>query len=422
LRFTVRRPASAEVSPCCHRPSGGDIACGVHVSIARARIAGDALENRLALAVFRRDMPALRASLRRIRSRNKFEPPSSFVLQPGNQQSPCLAVNLTVEALFLRDVGAWTCTGTACRTGHATDIQILDSDGVEAARQMGGGLLHPITATICLAGAQPRNGQLGSCPPVRSALRPGMTLLQPAQSLRLTSTKAGGAQHFPGGQRRRHRHATINTNHGAIVGSRDRFRDGSKSDMPTPRAIQIDAVRLHRFGDVASPPEPHPPHLRDPYLPIAVADPLDVARFESDLPKSFLSSSLTPRRAAVGAVGEVAHRLREVPQRLLLHGLRSGRQPIEIGTNSSQLGTLLVVTGRLTPWLPVMLLLHGEIPHKPRMATMLSQCCRLLKAGKQPKPRHIDNIGACTDNTSKGGTGRLLLLWRKPAVSTPQIR
>jgi hypothetical protein len=34
LRFTVRRPASAEVSPCCHRPSGGDVAWRVHVDVA----------------------------------------------------------------------------------------------------------------------------------------------------------------------------------------------------------------------------------------------------------------------------------------------------------------------------------------------------------------------------------------------------
>jgi hypothetical protein len=50
LRFTVRRPASAEVSPCCHRPSGGDVACSVHIGVPRT--AGLALEDRLALAVF----------------------------------------------------------------------------------------------------------------------------------------------------------------------------------------------------------------------------------------------------------------------------------------------------------------------------------------------------------------------------------
>ena len=138
LRFTVHRPASAEVSPCCHRPSGGNVACGVHVSVARTRTAGDAVENRLALAVFRRDMPAVEASLRRVRSWNEFEPSHCFVLQPGNQQPPPLAADLAVEAPFLRDVGPWTFTSAARRPGHGTHIQILDADDVEAARQIGG--------------------------------------------------------------------------------------------------------------------------------------------------------------------------------------------------------------------------------------------------------------------------------------------
>src|SRR5277367_6689040 len=85
LRFTVRRPASAEVSPCCHRPSGGDVACGVHVCVARPRAAGDALENRLALAVFGCDVPTVGASLRRIRRRDDFDPPQALVLQPGHE-------------------------------------------------------------------------------------------------------------------------------------------------------------------------------------------------------------------------------------------------------------------------------------------------------------------------------------------------
>ncbi len=119
MRFTVRRPACAEVSPCCHRPSGGDVACGVDVGIVRPRAAGHALENRLALAIFRRDVPAVGASLRCIRCWNEFEPPLGLVLQPGHQQSPPLAADLTVEAAFLRDVGARALTTTARRAGHA---------------------------------------------------------------------------------------------------------------------------------------------------------------------------------------------------------------------------------------------------------------------------------------------------------------
>jgi hypothetical protein len=58
-----------------------------------------------------------------------------------------------------------------------------------------------------------------------------------------------------------------------------------------------------------------------------------------------------------------AHRMREVPQRLLL--------------------------------------LRGQIPHKPGMPTVPRQCGRLLRAGKQPKPAHSNNIGPTTDNQPK---------------------
>jgi hypothetical protein len=421
LRFTAHRPASAEVSPCCHRPPGGDIACGVHVSVARARTAGDAQENRLTLAVFGRDMPAGRASLRRVRSWNEFDSPRSFVLQPGNQQSPPVAVNLTVEAPFLRDLGARALTSTARRAGHSRHIQILDADGREATRHIGTGLFHPVTAAISFTSAQPGNRQLRSCPPVRTASRPGKTPLQPPQSHRFTNTKARNIQQVPGGQRHRHRHAAINANHAAIVGSRDRFGDGGKSDVPAPRPIQSDAVGLHRVGDGAGRPEPHPSHFRYPYLPIPAAQLFEVARFESDLPKPFVFAGLTPGRATMGSVEKVAHRLCEVPQRLLLHGLRPGREPLVFGAGRRQLGTLIVVIRCSAARLPVLLLLDGQVPHKPGMATMLGQYCRLLKARKQPKPTHTDNIGARTDNTSKPGTRRFLPRLQ-PRVSTPQIR
>ncbi|MDT5260045.1 MAG: hypothetical protein QOD10_5125 [Mycobacterium sp.] len=406
MRFTVRGPAGAEVSPCCHRPSGGDVACGVHVSIARSRTAGDALENRLALRVFRRDMPAVGAPLRRVRRWDQFEPPRGLVMQPGNQQPPSLAADLPVEAPFLRDQSAGAFTSTARRAGHRPHLQILDADGVEAARQIRGGLLHPVTAAICFAGPQPRTGQLRSCPPIRSASRPGQALLQSAQSLGFTCTKARDAQQLPAGQRHRYRHAAIDTNGAAVTGSRDRFGDGSKGEVPAPRSIQRDSVRFHRAGDVAGPAEPHPTDLRYPYLPVAAAEPFDVARFESDLAESFLRAGLTPRRAPVGAVEEVAHRLGEVAQRLLLDGLRPGGQPVVFGASRSQLGTLLVETRRLAAWLPVLLLLDGQVPHEPGMATVFGQRCRLLRAGKQPKPAHIKNVGGTTDSLStKGGGG-----------------
>jgi hypothetical protein len=54
------------------------------------------------------------------------------------------------------------------------------------------------------------------------------------------------------------------------------------------------------------------------------------------------------------------------------------------------------------------------------MATVFGQCCRLLAAGAQPKPTHVNNLGGTTDNLSKGGKRRFLP-WLKLGVSTPQI-
>ena len=120
-------------------------------------------------------------------------------------------------------------------------------------------------------------------------------------------------------------------------------------------------------------------------------------------------AALAPRRATVGAAEKVAHRLGEVAQRLLLHSLRPGCQPVIFGAGRRQLGTLLVVPGRLATRLPVLVLLHGKIPHKPGMATVFGQYRRLLKARKQPKPAHINNLGTTTtDNRSKGGKRRFL--------------
>jgi hypothetical protein len=65
----------------------------------------------------------------------------------------------------------------------------------------------------------------------------------------------------------------------------------------------------------------------------------------------------------MGAVKKVAHRLSEVPQRLLLHCVRPGGQPVVFGARRSQLGALLVIPRRMATWLPVPLLLHGKIPH-----------------------------------------------------------
>jgi hypothetical protein len=74
----------------------------------------------------------------------------------------------------------------------------------------------------------------------------------------------------------------------------------------------------------------------------------------------------------------------------------------------------------LAAWLPVLLLLHCQVPHKPGMTALLGHCCRMLRAGKQPKSAHSSNLGVATDNLLKGEK-RHFLPRIKPGISTPQI-
>jgi hypothetical protein len=124
--------------------------------------------------------------------------------------------------------------------------------------------------------------------------------------------------------------------------------------------------------------------------------------FDRDLPKSFVDTGFAPRRAAMGAAKEVAHCLREVPQRLLLHGLRPRRQPRESRPGLGQLSGLLVIPGSLQPRPPVPLLFDSQIPHVARVPAMLHQAGRLLSRGKQPIPGHTRTLTTTTDNQQEG--------------------
>jgi hypothetical protein len=165
LRFTVRRPASAEVSPCCHRPSGGDVACSVDVGVARPRIAGVTLESRLALAVPGSDVPARGASLRRVRGRDLLDPTVSLVLQTRGKQTPSASSDATVEPALLRDPLARLLDAAPRAAGHRIDIEGLDPDRVEAPRDVSGGLFDPVLTPISLTRIDAGDRQLRASSP-----------------------------------------------------------------------------------------------------------------------------------------------------------------------------------------------------------------------------------------------------------------
>ena len=244
MRFTVRRPPTGEVSPCCHRPSGGDVACSVHVGVAPASIAGFALEDRLALAVPGYDVPARRATLRRVRSRDLLDPAESLVLQAGGEKPPAAAADRPVEPTFLGHSHPRLLDSSPRGTDHRPHIEVLDSDHVEPPGKISGGFLHPVPTSIRLAGFQLRDRPSRLLAAVGTALAARQSTLQNDQPLGLTQGQTWSVQQFTGRQRRRHSNTTVDAHHAPIARPGNRVGDVRERDMPAASPITGNPVGL----------------------------------------------------------------------------------------------------------------------------------------------------------------------------------
>ena len=198
-------------------------------------------------------------------------------------------------------------------------------------------------------------------------------------------------------QRRRDRDTTIDTDHAAISRPRDRIGDVRESDMPTTGPVPSNAIGLHAGRHRPTPPKSDPPDFGGPHSAVAAVELFDVLRLEPDLPEPFIHACLAPRRPTMSAAEKITHSLGEVPQRLLLHCLRSGRQPITFGADLGQLCGLLVVPRRAAPRLPKLLLFDGEIPDKSGMPAMFQQHLLLNGCWQQSEPRHSCKLARPTD-------------------------
>ena len=398
LRFTVRRLPSGEVSPCFHRPSGSDVTCSVDVGVAPTSCAGFALEDRLALAVSGCDVPARGASLRRVRSRDLFDPAESLVLQACDQLAPATSADRPVEPAFPGHSRTRLCDGAAPRAGHRLNVEVLDPDHVEPPRQVGGGFLDPVSPPIPLAGLQFRDTPFRILAAVGTTVATRQPLLQHLQALRLTRGKTGRVQQFAGRQRGRHRNTAVDTNYAAIARTADPVRDMGERDMPAASPITGNPVGLDSRWHGPRQAESQPPDLRHPHPTEAAVQPLDMMPFHRDLSKAFVHTGFTPPWSAMCVIEVVLHGLCEIPQRLLLHRLASGTKPRVLAAGHRQLRTLLNIARRLPPRLPVQLLLHCQIPHVPRIPAVPQQRLLLLRSRHQSKPRHTRTVATTTDN------------------------
>ena len=261
MRFTVRRPPIGEVSPCCHRPSGGDVACSVDVGVAPSSSAGFALENRLALAVPGSDVPTHRASLRRKCGRDLLDPAVSLVLQTRSEKPPTTAADRPVQPALLSNAHTGLLHSSPRGTGHRPHVKGFDPDRVEAARNVSSGFLDPVLAPIDLTRPQFRDRHFRSRAAVGASLGAGEPLLQHRQPLGLTWGQTGCVQHFAGRQRSRNNHAAVDTDHAVVAWTGNRVWDVGERDMPAAGPITGNTVRLDTRRHRPRQPEPHPPTL-----------------------------------------------------------------------------------------------------------------------------------------------------------------
>jgi hypothetical protein len=115
-------------------------------------------------------------------------------------------------------------------------------------------------------------------------------------------------------------------------------------------------------------------------------------------PVAFAASGLTPRWPAMAPGKEPGHRVREIPQSLLLDDNAARSEPAECCPRLRQLPTLLCQARcRLTSWPPPRLLLDRQIPNEPGVRAVLAKCQLLRGRRQQAISGHESNLTATTD-------------------------
>ena len=291
MRFTIRRPGNPVASPCSHGTPCRDVPGRVHVGVGLVS-AGDASEDRLALAVVRCAVPTGRAGLRRERGIDLLHAVRCLVVQASNEPSPAGGEDAPVQTGLGTRTPSRLFDSSARRAGHAGDVEVLDADQVVTSGQTGAGLLNPVPAPVSGPGVQPCDDGLQACASARPLLGARQTPLQPSQPAFLPLGQAWAEQHFSGRQRGRHGHTTIHTDDLARAWRRDRLGDCGKSDMPTPRSVIGDSVGFHADWNGAAQSEAHPADLGNPHPAGLTIELPDVLGPDGDLPEPLMPSGL----------------------------------------------------------------------------------------------------------------------------------
>jgi hypothetical protein len=390
LRFAVHWPGNPVASPRFHSVPRRDITCRVNVSVT-GETAGHTSEEGLALAALRCDVPARRATLARVRGWYSFDPSWGLVLKPLYEPTPARPKNSSVQASFLADIPAWRFWSPLRRPGHAPDVKVLDTNHIEPACQISAGLLAPVLPSRRIAGFRACNCRLDFAAPLRPTFRLSELPLHPAQLRHLTGSQSRAVQEFARRQRSRHGDAQIHADNLSLTGAENRGWSSGKRDMPAAHVVTRYPVRLHTLRNLASPPEPNPPRLRDLDLCPVPVQAAHIARTNGDNPKSLITPLLTPRRTPVRPRKEILHGLVEITKRLLLDHLAALAQPRAFGSSGGELSALFKIARCRPPTrTPPGMLLDRQVPHKPGIPAMPQKSALLLRSRDKAITRHTN--------------------------------
>jgi len=234
VRFAVRPSRQPGASPRSHSMPCGDVPGRVHISVERGG-AGEAGEDRLALAVARRDIPTSAASLRGVRGGDFLDSARSLGFQAPDHQAPAGPHDLPVQPGLGGDVSARLADGPLRRPGRALDPQVLNTDDVEPAGQISGDLLTPVLPRVSLPGLQPGDRASGDLAVPRSRLRPGQPALQQDKPALSARAEPWHVQQLASRQSRAHGDATVHSHYLAGARHWERRRQGSCAGEGTRR-------------------------------------------------------------------------------------------------------------------------------------------------------------------------------------------
>src|SRR5207237_3987168 len=110
--------------------------------------ADNASEDRLALAALRGYMSTVRTRLTGIRGLHSFNATRRLGVQTSDKLTPAALEDDPIQASLLTDVSTRLASRSASGSRHVLDLQVLDADQVESAREVGAQLLHPVLPPV----------------------------------------------------------------------------------------------------------------------------------------------------------------------------------------------------------------------------------------------------------------------------------